>query len=390
MTRFLVIDDHAAQRFLICDLLRTIGFEKITEAASASAALATICQSDAEVFDVLVCDLQMPDMDGIGLIRMLDARGIKPSALILMSSYDHRILQAAEMAAKESQWQVLGCVQKPVSGADLQRLLTMESRSLAQSAQLPMPVYLSSDEIWDCLCKGQFIAHYQPKFNLDTMKYIGAELLARCDHPHYGLLSPASFRELFDDPDALRQLTWQMLHQGLKDLQRWHAQGLCVSLAFNLGWPLLKQHDFATVMIEETRRRGINPASIIIEVTETEELSDLPLVLGNMASLRLHGFQLALDDFGSGYANLQLLSQMPLTQLKLDQSLLRAASRGRDGLTVLAAAVGMAKSLAVTDVVLEGIESTLDLDIARQLDISTGQGYFLARPMSAVEIGNRF
>lgn len=390
MTRFLVIDDHAAQRFLICDLLRTIGFEKITEAASASNALTAICQPDADPFDVLICDLQMPDMDGIGLIRMLEARGVKPSALILMSSYDRRILQAAEMAARESRWQVLGSVQKPVSCEDLRRVLATEAGSKFPEGRLSAPVYLNSEEIWDSLCKGQFVAHYQPKFNLDTMDYIGAELLARCDHPYYGLLTPASFQELFADPDALRQLTWQMLHQGLKDLQRWHAQGLCVSLAFNLGWQLLKQSDFAAVMIEETSRRGIDPASIIIEVTETEELSDLALALGNMASLRLHGFQLALDDFGSGYANLQLLSQMPLTQLKLDQSLLRAASRGRDGLTVLAAAVGMAKSLAVNDVVLEGIESTQDLDIARQLDISTGQGYFLARPMSAHEIGNRF
>lgn len=390
MTKFLVIDDHAAQRFLICDLLRMIGFEKITEAVSASSALTAICHSDEGSFDVLICDLQMPDMDGIGLIRMLEAHGVKPSALILMSSYDNRILQAAEMAARASRWQVLGSVQKPVSCEDLRRMLATEAGSKFPEGRLSEPVYLNSEEIWDSLCKGQFVAHYQPKFNLDTMNYIGAELLARCDHPHYGLLTPASFHELFADSDALRQLTWQMLHQGLKDLQLWHAQGLCVSLAFNLGWQLLKQSDFATGMVEETRRRGIDPASIIIEVTETEELSDLALALGNMASLRLYGFQLALDDFGSGYANLQLLSQMPLTQLKLDQSLLRAASRGRDGLTVLAAAVGMAKSLAVNDVVLEGIESTQDLDIARQLDISTGQGYFLARPMSAREIGNRF
>lgn len=390
MTRFLVIDDHAAQRFLIGDLLRQIGFEEIEEASCANEALDAIRRNGANAFDVVICDLQMPGMDGIAFARELGECGVKPAALVFMSSFDSRIMQAAEAAAQASRWKVLGSLKKPVSRQGLRQALASEAVAKALALPRPGGVDLSLDEIREGLQSGQFLAHYQPKFQLESLACVGVELLARCRHPQYGLLPPGCFQRLFSDREALWSLTRQLLGQGLDELRRWRSQGRRISLAFNLGWQLLKQKEFTAFLVAETARRRLDPADIIVEVTESEALTELGLALGNMASLRLHGFQLALDDFGSGYANLHLLSQMPLTQLKLDQSLLRAANRGNDGLTVLAAAAGLARSLALSDVVLEGIESELDLDIARQLGVATGQGYFLARPMSAADFGDRF
>ncbi|OWY39590.1 hypothetical protein CEK28_07935 [Xenophilus sp. AP218F] len=390
MTKFLIVDDHAAQRFLISDLLRQIGFQEVEEAGCASGALDVIRQNESSPFDVVICDLQMPNMDGIAFARALGECGAKPSALVFMSSFDSRIMQAAEAAAQASRWKVLGSLQKPVSREALRQVLTSEAVVEALSLPLPGGVDLGLDEIRRCLRERRFEPYYQPKFHLENVGCVGVELLARCRHPQYGLLAPSAFQRLFADPEALWQLTQQLLSQGLGDLRHWRSQGRRISLAFNLGWQLLKQKECTAFLVAETARRRLDPADIIVEVTESEALTELGLALGNMASLRLHGFQLALDDFGSGYANLQLLSQMPLTQLKLDQGLLRAANRGNDGLTVLAAAVGLARSLALSDVVLEGIESELDLDIARQLGVATGQGYFLARPMSAADFGVRF
>lgn len=384
--RALVIDDHAPQRFVIAQLLRRLGFSVVHESANAEEASRVLTCEHEPAFDLVVSDLQMPYMDGVEFVRRFKNCPDKIPALILMSSHTSQLLDAATTLARSYGLNVLGGISKPVSLGELEQLLAKQMTPLPV-VELRVPkkesIRPSLTEMRYALSEGQFVPYFQPKLDLDSGRIIGAEMLARWEHPIYGLLGPVAFDELFEDVALCTELTHQLVLQAFKSLQTWRKAGHDVTLAINLTWPLLQDIRLADRMIQWVNEHELPASALVLEVTESVELSQFLPALDNMVRLRLHGFGLALDDFGTGYSNLQILSQIPLTQVKIDRSLVHSAAGNPVAMQVLSSVVELSLQLDF-EVVAEGIERPEDLALVSRLGCHQAQGFLVGRPMSAV------
>lgn len=387
MSKALVVDDHPAQRFIIRRFLEDAGYA-VVDVSSARLALEEVSNHLDESFSLIVCDLKMPEVDGISFVKLLGGCQFKQNSILFISSHEPKIISAAEVVAKHYNMNVLSSLRKPIKRESLLHAISNEKKN-APTIKPPSKREVDLIEIDRCLKAGHFLPYYQPKFDVVSLKCIGAEMLARCFHPDHGVLAPDEFSALFKNKDAEAILMRQLLTQSFSSLAKWNNAGFRISLAINFNWHLFKNDSFLTFLKHEVVKRNIDPNDLVIEIVESEAMTDLPVALGNMASLRLHGFGIALDDFGSGYANFEKLAHLPLTQIKLDRSLLSSAKKRIDGMTVLAATVDLAKKL-VGEVVLEGIEDKQDLNIARQLGIRQGQGYFFSKPIPEHEFESRY
>lgn len=382
MGRALVVDDHDAQRFIVCNILQQLGFGEVVSVNNATAALHNIDKSETHPFDIAICDLQMPFMDGIEFVRELQKRkGYIPS-LVFMSAFDSKVTRAAEMVAAAYKINVLGSIQKPVSLGVLKGVLERKLNQRPSDVPPDNPLQFSIRQIRAGLKGDQFIPYYQPKINLVSGQCVGVEMLARWNHPVHGVLYPNSFSDIFRDEEGCSVLTKRLIVMGLADLARIKEQNKKISIAINLTWHLMKQPSFTDFLLTQAIKYQINPADVMIEITESEEMNEMNSALDNMVRLRLYGFQLSLDDFGSGYSNMQVISQLPINQLKIDRGLIRHVEKNMHSLKVLESVVELAKSLSLS-IVAEGIETEEELKVVKFLGVDIGQGYYFAKPMSA-------
>ena len=144
---------------------------------------------------------------------------------------------------------------------------------------------------------------------------------------------------------------------------------------------MLKKNHITDFFISQINKYKITPENVIIEITESEEMTDMHIALDTMIRLRLCGFKLALDDFGSGYSNMEVISSLPVNQLKIDKSLVRGVDENKQKLKVLESVVELAKNMSLS-IVAEGIETEIECNIVKRLGVTMGQGYYFSKPRS--------
>ena len=164
----------------------------------------------------------------------------------------------------------------------------------------------------------------------------------------------------------------------------WAAHGIDGSVSINLSIRSLVDVRTADHVIELVRAHHVEPRDVVVEVTESALTTDVGHTLENLARLRMKGFGLSIDDYGTGYSSMQQLIRIAFTELKIDQSFVANASRQESARVILEASLGMARKLNICSVA-EGVETQADWDMLRQLDCHTVQGYLIARPMPSEE-----
>jgi diguanylate cyclase (GGDEF)-like protein/PAS domain S-box-containing protein len=233
--------------------------------------------------------------------------------------------------------------------------------------------------------EGRIVPVYQPQVDLVTGEIVGVEALARIDDGE--LLPPAAFAAAFRDGESCRLLGRQMLDRVTRDLARWRAADLSLRIAVNASSFELTEDSYAERLLALLKERGIRFEDIEIEVTETSVLDDsVPAVGRNLGILSSHGVSVALDDFGTGYAALSHLKSLPITRVKIDRSFIANITSDRESRAIVAAVVRLSHSLGKT-VVAEGIENAEQLEELRTIECDAGQGFAIARPMRAEDIG---
>jgi diguanylate cyclase (GGDEF)-like protein/PAS domain S-box-containing protein len=241
------------------------------------------------------------------------------------------------------------------------------------------------EEIRQGLQAGEFIMYLQPQMH-QQYGLVGAEALARWQHPQRGLLSPAAFIEVAERTGLIDELDFQMLQQACQQLASWaqQPQTAALHLAVNLSARLLYQDDFVERLLQLLAASGANPECLKLELTETLLLDDLPGAVVRMTALKAHGIRFSIDDFGTGYSSMVYLQQLPLDQLKIDQSFVRALPGDDSSLAIIRAICSLAASLNL-EVIAEGVETQAQ----RELLLATGcrrfQGYLFGRPMPLAE-----
>lgn len=376
---FLVAEDHEFQRKTLVRMLSGLGAKYVSAAPNGRAAL-EIVTGRARPIDIIISDLEMPGMDGMEFMRHIGEAGI-PVSVILSSALDPALVASVETMTKAFGITLLGAIEKPATPDKLRELID-SYRPPQRKPQAPAAPAIPLDEIRRGLDAGEFEPFYQPKVSLVDGSVVGAEALARWRHPQKGVLAPYAFITEMENNGLIDQLTWSILEKSAASWQGWLMRGLQAAVSINLSLKSLGDPGLAERITSRVAAQNLASKNVMLEITETAAMTDLAKALENLTRLRMKGFGLSIDDYGTGYSSMQQLSRIPFTELKIDQSFVFSAVEKESSRVMLASTLDMAKKLKLK-VVAEGVETRAHWNLLQSLGCDIGQGYFIARPMEA-------
>lgn len=378
--RFLIVEDDDFQRRWLAVMLAKLGATQVVETRDGLAAL-EILGDPAQSIDVSLIDLDMPEMDGLELIRHL-ARAEHRTSVILTSALGSALLLSAETMSNAYGVNLLGAFEKPATPELLRELIgKCRPRPGGEQGVAPEAAF-GLEEIRQGLLDGQFEPFFQPQVELATGKVKGVEAFARWHHPRHGLLAPAAFIPVLETGNAMEALTWAMAEKAATWCRDWQACGWNLPVSINLSASSLAQPQFAEKILALTGRHGLDSSYVGFEISEAMAMTELPVCLENLARLRLKGFGLAVDDFGTGHSSLQQLLRIPFLDLKVDRSFVVGAARNAALGIALSSSLELARKLQRNSVAV-GVETREDWDLLRRLGCTYAQGYYIAKPMEA-------
>jgi len=377
--RFLVVEDQGFQRWAMGHMLETLGAAKIFSAADGHAALEIVKSLEPPV-DVIVTDLNMPGMDGMEFIRHLGELHL-PVGLIVASEQDRSLVSSVITMARNYGVEVLDAIEKPVTGKKLMGALERFSRRPVAAERAVHPEF-ALDEIVHGIARDEFEPYFQAKVELATGRVRGAEALARWHHPQQGIVLPVSFVRTLEEASQIDALTMSILSKAAAACKRWRAAGFDLTVSVNVSLVSLADTGLADRVLAVVSRHGVDPKHVTLEITETAAATHLGKVLENLSRLRMRGFGLAIDDYGTGYSSMQQLVRIPFTELKVDQTFVRNAPAQPSSRAMLEASLEMAGKLGIV-AVAEGVESRSEMKLVTDLGCPLAQGYYIARPMAS-------
>lgn len=230
-----------------------------------------------------------------------------------------------------------------------------------------------------------FCLFYQPKVSILTGEVVGAEALARWNHPELGVVGPAEFIPIAEETGLIRPISQQLFVHACSQIARWMERAAVgVPISVNLSPAQFRQENLAGILVDTIRQYRIPPEQIEFEVTESLLMSDIAQAVALMRSLREAGAALSIDDFGTGYSSLAYLKDFPVSTLKIDRAFVTQMERSSGDEAIVRAVVGLAHSIDLK-VVAEGVEEAGQLSRLRELECDVVQGYLIGEPMPADE-----
>lgn len=380
--RIMVLDDEPFTLKLLTHMLAKLGCSQVTACDSGHAALKRLNSQDPRP-DLMLCDLNMPEMDGIEFIRKLVEHRYSGS-LILVSGEEDRVLQAAEKLVQAHEINVLGSLQKPVSPSALAVLLNKCSPVSPKRSFTVKNTY-SADDLRAAVANGDLINYYQPKVATSSGRLVGVETLVRWIHPRDGVVLPDQFIGVAEEHGLIGALTSAVLTAALDQASAWRAAGLSIQVAVNVSMDNLMSLDFPDFVAQLAADAGVAAQDVVLEVTESRLMTDLRAPLEILTRLRLKRFHISIDDFGTGNSSLAQLRDMPFNELKIDRSFVHRACADERLRAMYAASLDLATKLEM-GIVAEGVEDRDDWDFVRRTGCDLAQGYFIGKPMLADDL----
>lgn len=380
----LIADDSSVQRQFAQMHCNNLGIEHIFYADNGVESL-EILHNNA--IDAVLIDLEMPVMDGVELIHSIAQNKLSPH-IIIVSAKDPILIASVGTMAEAEGLTVLGTFKKPLQPEMLQcsflhLLASLQTQRSVKEAHTPSPasVAVTGLELSCAINDNELYLAYQPKLTVQGLLLCGVEALARWRHPEKGLISPLVFIPLAERLGLINALTQKLFVMALKEKQKWQRMGFNFHLAFNLSPYSVSDVGLADWIIATAKQYDVLPQEITFEITENALLNELASAIRTLARLRLKGFNIAIDDYGTGFANAQQLSRVPATELKLDRSLVHNVAQRPQQLTILSSSIELGKNLNLT-LVAEGAETRDDYNVLRQLGVDQVQGYYFSKPLS--------
>ena len=246
------------------------------------------------------------------------------------------------------------------------------------------------DTMVEALEQGQFQIHLQPKVRVNTEEVAGAEALVRWEHPELGLLSPADFLPVFERNGFIYSLDLYVWHKVCSAMQRWRQMGGAdIPVAVNVSRMDIYHGDLPSLFTELVKDYGLEPKNLHLEITESAYISDSRQLLLVVEQLRKTGFVVEMDDFGSGYSSLNMLSELPVDVLKLDLKFLRTGTDAGRRHRIMQAVIDLAHTLHLL-VIAEGVETKEESLLLEEMGCQYAQGYYYGRPVPENEFEKRF
>jgi len=375
----LVLDDEPFMLKLLGQMLANLGYTSVTLCDNGRDALEQVDHADGAP-DLILLDLNMPDMDGAEFVRKL-AECCYTGSLILFSGEGERVLQSAENLVRAHKITLLGSLQKPVTPEGLSALIGKWVPPSQVDPKAAKKIY-RTDELRAAIANGELVNYYQPQVAVASGAVVGVEVLARWRHPQYGMVLLEPFVGMAEAQD----LTRVALTGALAQARIWQDAGLTLRTAINVSMDNLASLDFVDFVVGLVAAAGVPPQTVVLEV---QEVSKHRLIQENMRAplealtrLRLKHLRLSIDAFNTGDYSLAQLRDIPFDELKIDQRFVHCAWKDERVREKFDACLALARQLEM-EVVADGVESQDDWDFLRRTECEFAQGNFIAKPMPA-------
>lgn len=379
----LIIDDDPLFQLLAEETFRNMGAQQVLTADDGVQGLARLRRS-VDAIDLVLLDLQMPQLDGVSVARSLGEMGYS-GALIIASSEDASVIEAVRNMAEMLGAGILGALRKPLKEPELRALLDSADAQPAHTPSRPRPALpekTSRMALLADLADGRIVPVYQPKLDLRTMRVASVEVLARWRNADGALGSAGAQLGAAETHGLITRLTLAMLERTMVDALRLRADGFELGFALNVSPSSLVDRTLPDMLIERIRAAGMSPTQVTLEITENRLLEFNAEVLEVLSRLRVAGFRLSIDDFGTGATSVETLRRFPINELKIDAAFIQGASHDAVARETVLASARIARELRL-DTVAEGIETDTHLRVAVSAGIGYAQGFMISRPKPA-------
>lgn len=233
----------------------------------------------------------------------------------------------------------------------------------------------------------QLVLFYQPQFELQTGRLIGAEALVRWNHESEGLMTPASFIHLAEASGLINELGTWVLREACRQGAAWRAAGKELTVSINTSPVQFRRKDMCGTVKAALEETGLPAELLDVELTEGLFLEDTQATTENLWRLRQLGVNMSIDDFGTGYSNLAYLPRLPVQQLKIDQRFIRDLTP--ENLMLVRSIIQMADNFKLV-AIAEGIEDQATMQTLSELGCTRGQGYYWDKPLPAAEFTRKY
>lgn len=372
--RLMVMDDDPDVGAFFGQVGEDLGFE-VRVVADPEAFGATVLEFSPTV---LLLDLQMPNRDGIELLRELSGLDRRPKVLIA-SGLDSRVLTSAAELGVSMGVDIAGSFCKPIALDELEVLLTR----LKSHTKM-----ITANQLREGLQQGQLVVHYLPKATLKGPgRWIieGAEALVRWQHPEYGLLYPKDFIGIAEESGLIVEVTDFVFRASMEQARVWFAHGLYMELGVNLSAQFLSDLRFPDRLLSLIRENNLDPSMITLELTETAAMQDPAVALDILARLRVKNINICLDDFGTGASSLTHLYRMPFSEVKLDNQFTNDMRLREDARALVEGLVYLTHKLKMR-ACAEGVEDEATLEMLEAMHCDKAQGHLFGAAVRAREL----
>lgn len=383
----LIVDDDPFARSALAVMLGHLTSRQVVACASAGEALGALANyTEADPLDAIICDLRMPQVDGVTFIRQLAEVNYR-GAVIVVSVAEVRLRQSVERLARSLGFQVVASLAKPASSGQLAAALSRVQEALRKSRSRAAPSHVLRAPRWTmedlraAIADGGVRPYYQPKVSLRTGLITGVEALARWIHPEFGVISPAVFLPMAVSGGLMEALLLRGVEHATEVLDAFPQ----LSVALNLEASTACDDAAIGRLMKLVQTRQIAPERLQFELTETDVDGDPRRVAEMLARLHLRGFHLAIDDFGTGRSTHQRIADIPFSDLKIDRQFVREGCREEAARAVVESSVVLARRLKMTTTA-EGVETIEELEFVRRAGCDAVQGYFFSPPLPFEEL----
>ncbi|MDP7593065.1 MAG: EAL domain-containing response regulator [Litorilituus sp.] len=342
-----------------------------------------ILQYDLADIEHIIIDLSMPDFDGLQILRFLKEINYK-GYISVTSGQAGTLLESAKEICKLHKLNFHTLLRKPFDIDFLEKFIPFKAKETLSSPYPPEE--LRSDatliiQLKKAIKQHKIDVYFQPKFNLKTRQPVGFEALARWSLDNT-FVSPEKFIMLAENNHLMSDLTALIIDQSLKYFSLIDEKKNGLGLAINFSSTELRQNGLPDLLLKKAQQYRISTNMITLEITETVLLEKNTMSLEVLTRLRLMGFKLSIDDFGSGYSSVNMLQNGPFTELKVDRMFIDSIQNKPQSKIIVKAIFDMATQLGL-NVIAEGIETIDEAEALIQMQYSYGQGFFYSKPMPA-------
>lgn len=380
-TSVLIVDDSRA----ICEALRAMlldyGIQHVDYCLSGEDAFHRV-ERDPAAYDALFVDLHMQGMDGLELMHKLHEIRFR-GGIVVMSALEKKVLDFTLEVISNYNLRVLGSAEKPLEKT-LIAFMVKRIRSYHPAISRHDKV-LKRREVYEAIKDRRIINYYQPKISAIDNSVIGIECLIRLQMPDQTMVPPDAFLPVAERFELIEALTDAMLTQALPEYNQFREEtGIDCSLAINISPLQLYSDLLPDTLAEYLRRASVEHHQVVVEITENHAIRE-DRQLKNLNRMRIHGFELSLDDYGAGYTNLRQLKNLPFNEIKLDSQLVDGICNDKV-LRVIVESIRKVTSEMGLRLIAEGISDSRDLLVLNDVGVDGYQGYMFCRPKPMAEL----